>query len=102
MSKRMILIVIASSGMLFGGCDCSATKSEPAMTEATPSGRVARKDWCAEHAVPEAICTRCNAKLIPEFKKKGDWCKEHNLPESQCLKCNPALKEKFEAMAPKP
>jgi membrane fusion protein, heavy metal efflux system len=58
-------------------------------------------DWCAGHGVPESICTRCNADLIPAFKAKGDWCNEHNLPESQCLICNPDLKAKFEAMDPR-
>ena len=58
-------------------------------------------DWCKEHVVPESVCTRCNASLIPEFQKKGDWCKEHALPESQCIECHPELKAKFEAMAPK-
>jgi hypothetical protein len=58
-------------------------------------------DWCKEHAVPESVCTRCNASLIPDFQKKGDWCKEHSLPESQCIECHPELKAKFDAMAPK-
>lgn len=50
------------------------------------------EDWCSGHAVPESMCTRCNASLIPAFKATGDWCEEHGLPESQCLKCNPDLK----------
>ncbi len=50
------------------------------------------EDWCGEHAVPESLCTRCNATLIPAFKASGDWCEPHGLPESQCLKCNPGLK----------
>lgn len=58
-------------------------------------------DWCKEHVVPESICTRCNASLIPKFQEKGDWCKEHSLPESQCIECHPELKAKFETMAPK-
>ena len=49
-------------------------------------------DWCAEHAVPESLCTRCNTKLIPAFKATNDWCGEHGLPESQCTICNPDLK----------
>src|SRR5688572_24854457 len=49
-------------------------------------------DWCGEHQVPETMCTRCNASLIPAFKASGDWCQEHGLPESQCLACNPGLK----------
>ncbi|MBI5364880.1 MAG: hypothetical protein HZA53_17010 [Planctomycetes bacterium] len=58
-------------------------------------------DWCPEHGVPESVCTRCNAELIPGFQAKGDWCKEHGLPDSQCLACHPELKAKLEALAPK-
>jgi hypothetical protein len=47
------------------------------------------EDWCAEHAVPESQCSRCNASLVPAFMATGDWCDEHGLPESQCLQCNP-------------
>jgi hypothetical protein len=49
-------------------------------------------DWCGEHNVPESLCTRCNASLIPAFKATGDWCAEHQVPESQCLLCHPELK----------
>ncbi len=37
---------------------------------------------CAEHGVLEALCTKCNPKLIPVFQAKGDWCAEHGFPES--------------------
>lgn len=50
------------------------------------------EDWCAEHAVPESKCTRCDPSLVAAFKATKDWCAEHGLPESQCLKCNPELK----------
>lgn len=59
-------------------------------------------DWCAEHGVPESVCTRCKASLIPAFKAKKDWCSEHSMPESQCVACNPELAAKFKAMAPRP
>lgn len=52
------------------------------------------EDWCAEHAVPESQCTRCNADLIPAFKATNDWCAEHGLPESQCKICNPGIEIK--------
>lgn len=52
------------------------------------------EDWCGSHQVPESLCTRCNASLIPAFKKTGDWCAKHSMPESQCLACNPGLKIK--------
>ena len=56
----------------------------------TPS-LIEEKGFCGEHGVPEAFCSRCNAKLIPAFKAKGDWCGEHGLPESQCVICHPDL-----------
>ncbi|MEW5873932.1 MAG: efflux RND transporter periplasmic adaptor subunit [Candidatus Zixiibacteriota bacterium] len=51
----------------------------------------AAADWCAEHRVPESVCTRCNASLIAGFKERGDWCAEHDLPESHCRLCNPGI-----------
>jgi cobalt-zinc-cadmium efflux system membrane fusion protein len=77
----------------------STGAAKPATQQLVPTVKLA--DWCPEHGIPESVCTRCNASLIADFKKKGDWCKEHNLPESQCLSCHPELKEKFEAMRPK-
>ena len=85
------------------GCDKSdgptqATPTSTAAAAATPEHAPAgakpgsHEDWCGGHKVPESMCTRCNASLIPAFKATGDWCAEHNLPESQCLKCNPDLK----------
>jgi cobalt-zinc-cadmium efflux system membrane fusion protein len=44
---------------------------------------------CAEHGVLEAICTKCNPKLIPVFQAKGDWCAEHGFAESVCPICHP-------------
>jgi cobalt-zinc-cadmium efflux system membrane fusion protein len=58
-------------------------------------------DWCKEHAIPESVCTRCNASLIANFKQAGDWCSQHGLPESQCVACHPELAAKFKAMEPK-
>ncbi|MBK7071908.1 MAG: efflux RND transporter periplasmic adaptor subunit [Myxococcales bacterium] len=46
-------------------------------------------EFCGEHGVPEAMCTKCNPDLIAGFKKKGDWCDEHGFPESVCPICNP-------------
>jgi hypothetical protein len=76
-----------------------AAQTKPANTQTTAAADV--PDWCAEHEIPESICTKCNKSLIADFKKKGDWCKEHDLPESHCTICNPELKEKFAAMKPK-
>ena len=44
---------------------------------------------CKEHGVLEAVCTRCNPKLVPVFKAKGDWCNKHDFPESICPTCHP-------------
>lgn len=60
-----------------------------------------RERWCAEHGVPESVCTRCNAALIPAFKARSDWCDEHGLPESQCTLCNPKVREKWAALRPR-
>jgi cobalt-zinc-cadmium efflux system membrane fusion protein len=49
------------------------------------------KGQCAEHGVPEALCTKCNPALIPGFKAEDDWCGGHNIPESQCIICNPDI-----------
>jgi len=69
----------------------TASTEEPghAPADAEPGSH---EDWCVEHAIPESMCTRCNASLTAAFKATGDWCEEHALPESQCLLCNPELK----------
>jgi hypothetical protein len=76
------------------GTDGAPASSEHAHSGHAPAGATpgSHEDWCNGHAVPESMCTRCNASLIPAFKATGDWCEEHGLPESQCLKCNPDLK----------
>lgn len=88
------------------GCDDTkpAPKEETPKTESPKVPLVEKQavaDWCKEHAVPESICTRCNASLIPAFQAKGDWCKEHVVPESQCIQCHPELEARFKAMQPK-
>jgi hypothetical protein len=79
---------------------CSKKTEAPPESAPTPTAGHAQpgakpgshEDWCAEHAVPDSQCTRCNPDLIAAFKATNDWCEEHGLPESQCLKCNPNLK----------
>ena len=58
------------------------------------------KGWCNGHGVPESVCTRCNASLIPKFKQAGDWCTEHGLPESQCTICNPEVEAQWAKLNP--
>jgi len=89
--------------LAFAGCDQGSEKAaaDPASKSATDSHDDhaaadakpgSHEDWCGEHAVPESMCTRCNASLTPAFKATGDWCEEHSMPKSQCLACNPDLK----------
>jgi hypothetical protein len=54
--------------------------------------------WCAEHGVPEEMCSMCSPKVAAECKKKGDWCEKHDRADSQCFICHPEKKEKFVAM----
>jgi hypothetical protein len=73
---------------------CGTSPSAPPDAKHAPADVVvgSHEDWCAEHAVPESQCTRCDPALAAAFKATGDWCPEHGLPESQCLVCNPELK----------
>ena len=70
--------------------------------EATLNEREAGSEgkWCAEHGVPESVCTRCNPALIARFKQDHDWCAEHGLPESQCTICNPEVRARWAALRP--
>jgi hypothetical protein len=90
--RTLILLTLAL------GCDRRedtppAPSAAPVEAEHAPTNVVpgSHEDWCGEHQVPESLCTRCNADLIPAFQATGDWCPEHGLPESQCLICNPNL-----------
>ena len=56
--------------------------------------------WCAEHGVPESVCTRCNSALIARFKEANDWCAGHGLPESQCTICNPDVRQRWAELRP--
>ena len=56
--------------------------------------------WCAEHGVPEDLCSLCMSDddAKKKFKDSGDWCKLHDRAQSQCFKCEPNLYAKYEAM----
>ncbi|HEY3244373.1 MAG TPA: efflux RND transporter periplasmic adaptor subunit, partial [Phycisphaerae bacterium] len=81
-----------------GVVDCDRRPASPSAAPLRVTSTTAADSWCAEHGVPEALCTRCHPELIPDFKAKGDWCAGHGLPESQCVLCNPGLKEKWAAL----
>lgn len=103
------LLRIAFAAAMFGlaGCGQNAAPPQPA-AQATPAGHdhePAPADahdhggwWCAEHGVPEAECSQCDAKVAAAFQKKGDWCKEHDRARSQCFICDPKAKEKYVAV----
>lgn len=44
-------------------------------------------DWCAEHGLPESMCTRCNPSLVARFVEAGDYCRDHGYPQSACPIC---------------
>ncbi len=73
------------------------------MIEKVPGKRQASLTgaWCAEHGVPESVCTRCDASLVAGFKATNDWCVAHGLPESQCTLCNPEVRATWNALRPK-
>lgn len=94
---RLIAIVVLSLGLTLS---LPAFAVEPTASPAPaekPEGRKEdskdqkKVEICEPHGVKKSLCTRCNAKLEPIFKKKGDWCSEHTRPESQCAICNPDL-----------
>jgi len=98
-SLPILAVFPLALALVLTGCEKKSASKQGAGSTTTVA-RVAESEWCAEHGVPEAVCTRCNKSLIAGFKQKGDWCDKHSLPKSQCIECDPSLKAKFEAMAP--
>lgn len=81
-----------------GSGDESKDRSRPAATASQDQEKGDHSAWwCAEHGVPEEVCSQCDRKIAAACKKKGDWCKEHDRADSQCFKCHPKLKEKYAA-----
>ncbi|TAH39490.1 MAG: efflux RND transporter periplasmic adaptor subunit [Planctomycetota bacterium] len=82
---RALAILILAAGCLAACTEGSAPDREPDEAASVPSADA----FCAEHGVAEAVCTKCNPKLVPIFQAKGDWCPEHGFPESFCPICHP-------------
>lgn len=76
---------LALLALAVAACADDAPKAEPTAAKAP----AAEGAMCEEHGVLEAVCTKCNPKLIPVFQAKGDWCEEHGFPESICPICHP-------------
>ncbi len=85
----LLVAAVFSFAACSGSEEDSPSTSQHAPATAQPGSY---EDWCAEHEVPESMCTRCNPSLVPAFQATGDWCAEHGLPESQCRICNPEIR----------
>jgi cobalt-zinc-cadmium efflux system membrane fusion protein len=70
-------------------CSPNARQAPTGEGQSVATAAVSPEAMCKEHGVLEAICTKCNPKLIPVFQSKGDWCSEHGFPESVCPLCHP-------------
>jgi len=95
-SLAIAILALAIAGVGCGSGNDSTAEVEPlAMSDDGPGEQATDDtgilDWCAEHAVPESACTRCNPTLIEQFKTSADWCGPHDLPESHCRLCNPDI-----------
>jgi cobalt-zinc-cadmium efflux system membrane fusion protein len=80
--RLALVLVLASAG-------CEKAPPGPSPDETSKKSAPVEGAMCAEHGVLEAICTKCNPRLIPVFQAKGDWCAEHGFPESVCPICHP-------------
>ncbi len=83
------LLLIGLSTSCGGRAADEADRGKPRAAVSAGAEAAAQDGMCKEHGVLEAICTKCNPRLIPIFKAKGDWCEEHQLPESVCPICHP-------------
>ncbi len=83
--------VALGTALLATACKDHETTTRPTGTAATPRASAVADpaDWCAQHALPESMCTKCNAGLVGRFQSSGDWCAEHGYPESVCPFCSP-------------
>ena len=82
-----LLLLVALSAVI--GCHAKAGADAGETSSGAKVSAPAEGGFCKEHGVLEAVCTKCNPKLIPVFQAKGDWCAEHGFPESFCPICHP-------------
>jgi hypothetical protein len=110
----LMLVGVAALVCSLVGCGDQGKKAEPAAKAKAKETVVAKADgkkelkedakhdewWCAEHGVPEEICSICMSEAAAKkmFKDKGDWCELHDRAKSQCFKCDPAKFQKYEDM----
>ena len=92
MNSRAIRVVGLLLLLALTSCKTDVERTASAQASASASPSAAAPDFCPEHGVPKAVCTKCNPKLAAVFKAKGDWCNEHGFPESFCPICHPNAK----------
>lgn len=89
MNARLALVVVLA--LPLAGCRSKpeAAPQSGAQSKPAASADPSEVGMCREHGVLEAVCTKCNPKLVAVFQAKGDWCAEHGFPESFCPVCHP-------------
>lgn len=113
-SKRLCagILVLFTATALWSSIGCTKKddkgKDQVAKAKDDSKGQDGKKEldpkgkhdgwWCAEHGVPEHICSLCSDEVAAKLKKEGDWCKIHDRAQSQCFKCDPSKYKKFEDM----
>jgi membrane fusion protein, heavy metal efflux system len=85
----MMRSVSALLALLLAGTACKNAPPPPAHEVDAKRATPLEGEMCKLHGVLQAICTKCNPRLVPVFQAKGDWCAEHGLPESVCPICHP-------------
>jgi cobalt-zinc-cadmium efflux system membrane fusion protein len=83
MSAGIRTVACILAALVAVGCGAKS-KSEKQGAKPPAVRAEAGEGLCEEHGVLEAICTKCNPKLVPVFQAKGDWCSEHGFPMSVC------------------
>jgi len=86
--RKPFLIVLALVALTSMGCDGGSPSVEEKPLATRPD-KADPDDWCAEHALPESMCTKCHPELVERYKAAGDFCAGHGLPESVCPLCHP-------------
>ncbi len=116
MQHRQLIAVIIALLSIAGlyGCGKPVQETPPAQASSTAAPCSKHKvsncpicspavieamGFCAEHGVPEAVCTQCRNDLEAVFRAENDWCGGHGIPESQCEACNPGILDKWRGMA---
>ncbi len=103
-SSSVLIATVAAIVLAATGCsEKRANQQATAKSESKEDkkGNAKHDDWwCAEHGVPEEMCSICMSEreAKTKFKDQGDWCEIHDRAQSQCFKCDPSKYKKFEDM----